>query len=63
MISHEEKRIFIINRINNIEAQIKSFIDNAEICAGKYLAEEEVLACNAKKEALIQELDLLTNQG
>ncbi len=63
MISHEEKRIFIINRINNIEAQIKSFIDNAEICAGKYSLEEEVLVCNAKKEALIQELDLLTNQG
>jgi|LauGreDrversion4_2_1035121.scaffolds.fasta_scaffold234224_5 hypothetical protein len=63
MISHEEKRIFIINRINNIDAQIKSFIDNAEICAGKYSVDEEVLACNAKKEALIQELDLLTNQG
>jgi hypothetical protein len=63
MISHEEKRIFIINRINNIDAQIKSFIDNAEICAGKYTIEEEVLACNAKKEALIQELELLTNQG
>lgn len=63
MISHEEKKIFIINRIRNIDAQIKSFIDNAEICAGKYSVEEEVLACNAKKEALIQELDLLTNQG
>lgn len=63
MISHEEKRIFIINRISNIDAQIKSFIDNAEICAEKYSVEEEVLACNAKKEALIQELDLLTNQG
>jgi hypothetical protein len=63
MISHEEKRIFIINRINNIDAQIKSFIDNAEICAGKYSVDEEILACNAKKEALIKELDLLTNQG
>jgi hypothetical protein len=63
MISHEEKRIFIINRINNIDAQIKSFINNAEICAGKYSVDEEVLACNAKKQALIQELDLLTNQG
>lgn len=63
MINHEEKVNFIINRISNIDAQIKSFIDNAEICAGKYSVEEEVLACNAKKEALIQELDLLTNQG
>ena len=63
MISHEEKVNFIINRINNIDAQIKSFIDNAEICAAKYSVEEEILACNAKKEALIQELSLLTNQG
>ena len=63
MINHEEKIEMVINKINNIDAQIKSFIDNAEICAGKYLVEEEVLACNAKKEALIQELNLLTNQG
>jgi hypothetical protein len=63
MINYEEKVNFIINRISNIDAQIKSFIDNAEICAGKYSVEEEILACNAKKEALIQELELLTNQG
>ena len=63
MINHEEKVAMVINKINNIDAQIKSFIDNAEICAGKYSVEEEVLACNAKKEALIQELNLLTNQG
>jgi hypothetical protein len=63
MINYEEKVNFIINRISNIDAQIKSFIDNAEICAGKYSVEEEILACNAKKESLIQELELLTNQG
>ena len=63
MLNNEERISLIINRINNIDAQIKSFIDNAEICAGKYTIEEEVLACNAKKEALIQELELLTNQG
>jgi hypothetical protein len=51
MINYEEKVNFIINRISNIDAQIKSFIDNAEICAGKYSVEEEVLACNAKKES------------
>jgi hypothetical protein len=63
MINDEEKVAMVINKINNIDAQIKSFIDNSEICAGKYSVEEEVLACNAKKEALIQELNLLTNQG
>jgi hypothetical protein len=63
MLTNEEKISIIINRIDNIDAQIKSFIDNAEICAGKYSVEEEVLACNAKKEPLLQELNLLTNQG
>lgn len=61
MLTNEEKISLIINRIDNIDAQIKSFIDNAEICAGKYSVEEEVLACNAKKESLLQELNLLTN--
>ena len=63
MLTNEEKIDFIINRINNIDAQIKSFIDNSELCAEKYLVEEEVLTCNLKKKALTQELDLLTNQG
>jgi len=59
MLTNEEKRALIANRINNIDAQIKSFVDNAEICAGKYSVEEEVLACNAKKTALIQEMESL----
>jgi len=63
MLTNEEKRALIANRINNIDAQIKSFVDNAEMCAGKYSVEEEVLACNAKKTALIQEKESLTNQG
>ena len=59
MITNEEKIKIIINRINNIDAQIKSFIDNADLCAGKYILEEEILACNAKKTALTQELEAL----
>ena len=59
MLTNEEKINYIINRINNIDAQIKSFIDNAELCAGKYSVEVEVLACNAKKTALIQERESL----
>lgn len=59
MLTNEEKTSLIINRINNIDAQIKSFTDNANFCAGKYLVEEEVSACNAKKTALIQEMESL----
>lgn len=63
MISNQEKVDIINNKINNLDAQIRSFIDNAEICSGKYSLEEEVAACNAKKTALIQEREALTNQG
>jgi hypothetical protein len=59
MLTNQEKISLITNRINNIDAQIKSFIDNAELCAGKYSVEVEVLACNAKKTALIQERESL----
>ncbi len=59
MLNNEERISLIINRINNIDAQIKSFIDNAELCAGKYSVEVEVLACNAKKTTLIQERESL----
>ncbi len=59
MITNEEKINLVINRINNIDGQIKSFIDNAGLCAGKYSVEEEVSACNAKKTALIQEMESL----
>lgn len=59
MLTNQERISLIINRINNIDAQIKSFVDNAELCAGKYLVEEEVSACNAKKTALIQEMESL----
>ena len=59
MLNNEEKISLITNRINSIDAQIKSFIDNAELCAGKYSVEVEVLACNAKKTALIQERESL----
>jgi len=59
MLTNQERISLITNRINNIDAQIKSFIDNADICAGKYSVEEEVSACNAKKTALIQEKESL----
>ena len=59
MLNNQEKRDAINNKINNIDAQIQSFIDNQEICAGKYSLEEELSACMAKKEALLQELETL----
>lgn len=62
MLSNQDKIEIIINRLNNIEAQIKSFIDNAETCKDKYSLEDEILICNNKKIALLQEKEALTNQ-
>lgn len=50
-------------RLNNIEGNIKSFIDHADKFQDKYSLDEELAKCNAKKTALLEELEALTNQG
>ena len=70
-MSNDEKIEFLINRLNNIEFTIKSFIEHAEEFKDKYSLEDELSTCNAKKNALLEELtklggswkDPLTNQG
>lgn len=63
MISNSEKIEIITWRLNNIEGDIKSFIDHADKFQDKYSLEEELAKCNAKKTALLEELKALTNQG
>lgn len=63
MINNEEKIEMILNKLNNLEALIKSLTDNAEICKDKYVLEDELLECNKKKTALLNEKQALTNQG
>ena len=71
MITNEEKINLIINRLNNLDLSIKSFIDNAEEFKNKYSIEDELADCNAKKNALLKALEeiggtwqsALTNQG
>ena len=70
-MTNDEKIEFLINRLNNIEFTIKSFIEHAEEFKDKYSLEDELSTCNAKKNALLEELtklggswkDPLTNQG
>jgi hypothetical protein len=70
-MTNDEKIEFLINRLNNIEFTIKSFIEHAEKFKDKYSLEDELSTCNAKKNALLEELtklggswkDPLTNQG
>ena len=56
MITNEEKINLIINRLNNLDLSIKSFIDNAEEFKNKYSLEDELANCNAKKGALLESL-------
>jgi hypothetical protein len=71
MITNDEKIESLINRLDNLELIIKSFIDHAEYFKDKYSLEDELSTCNAKKNALLEELtklggswkDPLTNQG
>ena len=59
MINNQEKIDLVIWKLNNIEGDIKSFIDHADVFNDKYLLEEELAVCNAKKQALLEELSLL----
>jgi len=63
MLTNEEKIDIIENRLLNIEGEINSFISYAEEFKNKYSLEEELLKCNRKKMALLEEKQALTNQG
>lgn len=59
MISNQEKIDLIINRLNNIQGAIDSYIENAEKFKDKYSLDEVLPECNAIKLALYEELKLL----
>lgn len=59
MISNQEKIDIIVGRINNIQKDVKSFTDHAQAFQNKYSLQEELDICNAKREALLQELEIL----
>ena len=54
MITNEEKIEVLVNRLNNIEFVIKSFIDHAEEFKNKYSLEDELHTCNVKKNVLLE---------
>ena len=56
MITTEEKIDTVKNRLSNLEFIMNSFIDHAEDFKDKYSLEEELLTCNSRKNALLQEL-------
>ena len=56
MITNQEKIEILLNKINNIDSMIQSFINNAEACKDKYVLKDELQICNIKKEVLLAEL-------
>ena len=56
MIDNNEKVIIILNKLDNLEAVMKSFIDNADNLKDKYSLEEELEICNKKKAVFIEML-------
>ena len=59
MISNRDKIELVVDRLNNIQGNINSYIDHADDFKDKYSLEEVLPECNAIKLALLQELELL----
>ena len=53
MITNEEKIEIIMNRLNNLEAIIKSYTDNAEMLKDKYSLQDKLEDCNIEKAVLL----------
>ena len=63
MLTYEDKLEIINNKINIMEMIIKSYIDGAERNKDKYVLEEVLEVCNAKKTVLLEELEKLIAAG
>ena len=63
MITNADKIDTIDNRLDTLEFIINSFIDHAEKFQDKYSLDDELANCNRKKTALLEEKQVLTNQG
>lgn len=59
MIDNQEKIELIINKLNNIQGTINSYIEYADMLKDKYSLEEVLPECNSIKSALLEELELL----
>jgi hypothetical protein len=59
MITNEDKIRLLIDRLNNVEGDINSYISHADDFQDKYSLEDVLPECNAIKIALLQELELL----
>ena len=63
MITNAEKIDIINNRLDTLDFIMNSFIIHAENFKDKYYLDDELANCNRKKTALLEEKQVLTNQG
>jgi transcription antitermination factor NusA-like protein len=61
MITNEEKIDIIKHRLDTLEFIMNSFIEHAEEFQDKYSLEDELLECDRRKTALLEEKEALTN--
>lgn len=59
MINNQDKINLIIDKLNNIEGDMISYIEHANTFQNKYSLEEVLTECNAAKSALLAELNSL----
>ena len=59
MITNEEKIELIINKLNNIQGSIDSYIKYADSLSDKYSLEDVLPECNVIKLALLEDLKSL----
>jgi len=59
MINNEEKIKIIINKLNNVQGQIDSYISHADAFKNKYSLDEVLPDCNAGKSSLLEQLQSL----
>ena len=59
MINNQDKISRVLDRLNNIQGDIDSYIQHADAFKDKYSLENVLPECNAIKSALLQELELL----
>jgi len=59
MITNEEKIELIINKLNNIQGAINSYINHADELKDKYSLDQVLPEYNAIKTALLEELGML----
>jgi hypothetical protein len=59
MITNQDKIKLVIDRLNNVQGDINSYIEHADAFQSKYSLEDVLPECNSIKSALVKELESL----